>query len=295
MTGALAGTATAAPRTTAAPGVTAGQAPGGVPGLAGFRRLEERYGARLGVLATELGSGRTVGHRTGERFAVCSTFKTYAVAGLLREHPLASGWFERRVPVRAADIVKNSPVTEAAVGGTLSVRELCDAAVRQSDNTATNLLLRLQGGPGAVISLARAIGDPATRIDHWEPHLGDNEPDDPRDTTTPAALAHGYRALVLGSALRAPERRQLRDWLVRSTTGDTLLRAGLPDTWTTGDKSGAGSSYGRRNDVAVSWTPTGTPLLITALSDKQDRDATHDDALLADTARLVARALRPRE
>ena len=258
--------------------------------------LERRYGARLGVFAANTGTGRTIRHRQDERFAMCSVFKTYLVAALLRSHPLGSGYFGQRVPFTRADLVLNSPVTGSRVeDGTaqagMTVAELCEATITCSDNTAANLLLRLLGGPGEVTSFARSIGDPATRLDRWEPELNTAVPGDPRDTTTPAAIAAGYRALVLGDALPGPERQQLAAWLIANTTGGTRLRAGLPPEWAVGDKTGAGK-FGTLNDVAIAWPPDGEPWVIAVLSDRPAESASGDDALLAEAARAVVTALR---
>ena len=54
---------------------------------------------------------------------------------------------------------------------------------------AANLLLPMVGGPEGLTAFMRAHGDSVTRLDRNEPALNENAPDDPRDTTTPAAMA----------------------------------------------------------------------------------------------------------
>lgn len=252
--------------------------------------LERRYDARLGLHAVNVRTGRTLVHRPHERFALCSTVKTYAVAALLRDHSLASGYFEKVVHYGPDDLVSYSPVTEQHVDNGMTVAALCEAAMTVSDNTAANLLLRERGGPSSIAPFARSIGDATTRLDRWEPDLGTAVPGDERDTSTPAGLAAGYRALVLGDALAPPERERLTSWLVASTTGDTCIRAGLPPTWRTGEKTGAGE-HGTRNDVGVTWTDDGTPIVLAILTSRPRKDDEFDDALLADTARVVAETL----
>jgi beta-lactamase class A len=48
--------------------------------------------------------------------------------------------------------------------------------------------------------------------------------------------------LVLGETLSAAGRQRLEGWLVKNTTGDKRLRAGLPSTWQIGDKTGTGEN-----------------------------------------------------
>ncbi|MEU3100982.1 class A beta-lactamase [Streptomyces griseoflavus] len=251
--------------------------------------LERAYGARLGVYALATGTGAAVVHRADERFAFCSTFKTLAAGAVLDRRRLAR--LDERVPYTRDDLVPYSPVTERHTGTGMTVRGLCDAAVRHSDNTAANLLLRDLGGPRALTAHLRGLGDSTSRLDHVEPELNGNPPGDPRDTTTPRAVAADYRALVLGDALPAAERALLTDWLVGNTTGDSRIRAGVPRGWRVGDKTGTGE-WGRAHDVAVLWPDDGgAPLVLAVLTDRPDRDADPADPLIAEATRRVLTAL----
>ncbi|MCI2418040.1 class A beta-lactamase [Saccharopolyspora sp. K220] len=271
-------------------------APGSAPQEPGrqhepvFADLERRYDVRLGLSARNVRTGRALEHRADERFAICSTFKTYAAAALLRAHPLATGYFAKVIRYTSEDLVENSPITETNVATGMTVADLCYAAITHSDNTAGNLLLAELGGPAAIAPFARSIGDGSTRLDRWETELNSAIPGDERDTTTPAGIAAGYQALVLGDALGQPERDQLTNWLIANTTGNERIRAGLPPSWRTGDKTGTGS-YGAANDIAVTWTDHGDPIVIAMLSSRAEQDAEVNSALFADGARFVAEAL----
>lgn len=256
-----------------------------------FAALEDRHTARLGVYAVDVGSGREVGYRRDERFGMASTFKGLACGALLREHPLGSGYFDQVVHYSADELVEYSPVTETRVDTGMTVSELCHAAITVSDNTAGNQILKLLGGPPALTTFLRSIGDPITRSDRWEPELNDVSPGDERDTTTPAALATDYRNLLLGNTLPEPERARLKEWLLANTTGDTRIRAGVPTGWTVADKTGGGSNGGA-NDVAITWSPQGDPLVIALLSHQRTPEAKADNALLAEATREVVSTVR---
>ncbi|MFH9178154.1 class A beta-lactamase [Streptomyces albogriseolus] len=288
----VAGCATDAPDRVPASGASA-TAGRGTPSPVSPRNLaalEREYGARLGVFAVDTGTGVTVVHRADERFALCSTFKTLAAAAVLDRRPGAR--LDERIPYGTADLVPYSPVTEKHTGEGMTLRRLCEAAVRYSDNTAANLLLRDIGGPRGLTAYARRLGDRVTRLDHTEPELNSNPPGDPRDTTTPRAIAADHRALVLGDALPAAGRALLTDWLVRSTTGGRRIRAGAPRGWRVGDKTGSGE-WGRGNDVAVLWPGGGRPpLVLSVLTERPDRAASPSDELVAEAARRVLDVLR---
>ena len=65
----------------------------------------------------------------------------------------------RRGCALPADRRCNSPITKEQVATGMTWRQLCDAAVRFSDNTAANLLFSDIGGPGGAGQFIRSIGD----------------------------------------------------------------------------------------------------------------------------------------
>ncbi|CAL9359150.1 hypothetical protein SUDANB178_00625 [Streptomyces sp. enrichment culture] len=291
LTGAaMAATAVSAPAASAAPGTAAHT---GRTGPAELAELERRYGARLGVYARNVRTGRTVAHRAGERFAMCSTFKAFAAAAVLRDHgdraPL-----DRVVHYPPRDILPNSPRTEENLATGMTVAGLCAAAIQYSDNAAGNLLLRELGGPAGLTRFLRSLGDTVSRLDRWEPELNTAIPGDVRDTTTPEAIAGSLERLTLGRALRRADRERFTGWLKGNTTSAERFRKGLPSAWVVADKTGTGD-YATANDIGVAWTTRGTPVVLAVLSDKSAPDAPVDQALIAEAAAIVARTLAPGE
>ncbi|WP_210589518.1 class A beta-lactamase [Streptomyces sp. GESEQ-35] len=255
-----------------------------------LRALEEQHGARLGVFAHNLSSKRTVRHRADERFPVCSVFKTLAAAAVLRDLDRHGEVLARRIHYTEADLVDGSDRTREHLAEGMTIAELADVAIRYSDNTAGNLLLRELGGPTAITRFARSLGDRVTRLDRWETELNSAEPWRVTDTTSPYAIGRTYAHLVLGDALNRTDRQLLTHWLLNNTTSGARFRAGLPKTWTIADKTGSGS-YGTVNNVGIAWTENGTPLVLAVLATKPAQDAAWDNALVAETAAVLAQAV----
>ncbi|PJE94455.1 class A beta-lactamase [Streptomyces carminius] len=255
-----------------------------------LRALERAHSARLGVFALNPATGAAVLHRADERFAICSVWKPLAVAAVLRDRDEA--FLGRRVRYTEADLVAHSPDTgrPGNLANGMTVAELCEATVCRSDNTAGNLLLRELGGPRAVTRFCRSIGDQVTRLDRWETELNSAEPGRVTDTTSPRAVAQTYRRLITGGALDEPDRERLTDWLRTNETNGRSFGAGLPDGWTSADKTGAGR-HGSNNDVGVAWTPDGRPVVLAVLTAKEKETAEPDYPLVAKTAELLAREL----
>lgn len=250
--------------------------------------LEQKHQRQLGVWARNMRTGRVIAHRADERFPMLSTFKTLLAAQILRDHPART--LQQRLTWDESDVVANSPITSLTTRNGLTVAQLAEAAVTRSDNTAANELLHLVGGPAGITSFARSLGDTVTRLDRWEPDLNSAIPGDLRDTTSPRAIAQTYTKLVLGRALNRADREQLTTWMLANQSTVTRFGAGVPIDWRLADKTGGGD-YATRNDVGVTWTPDGAPLVIAALTRSDDPTAEPLDAPLADIAATVCAEL----
>ena len=258
-----------------------------------WRAIESRVGGRLGVAVLDTATGALAGHRLDERFPMCSTFKCLAAAQVLARVDAGQERLDRRVVVTRESLLEWSPVTGKHVGGAgMTVAELCEAAVTVSDNPAANLLLASLGGPAGLTAFLRRIGDGVTRLDRDEPSLNEAVPGDPRDTSTPRAMAATLRTLLLGDALSAAGRERLTQWMAATSTGAKRLRAGLPAGWRVADKTGTGR-LGTTNDVGVLWPAHGAPLVVVSyLTQSKAAPAAREQAL-ADVARRVAGGWTP--
>lgn len=248
--------------------------------------LESGFGGRIGVSAIDTGSGRRILHRADERFALCSTFKVVLVSAVLARATGDARLLSSVIRYTRHDLVSYSPVTEKNLATGMTVAALCAAAIQYSDNTAANLLIRLIGDPAAVTAYARSIGDASFRLDRLETELNEAVPGDERDTTTPAAMADTLRRVTLGDGLDPSGREQLVTWMLGNTTGETRIRAGVPAGWRVADKTGSGD-YGTANDVAVLYSPSRQPVVLTVYTTRPDKDAKYDNATLAAVARIV--------
>lgn len=261
----------------------------GTPAEEAFKQLESQFDARLGVYALDTETDKSITYRADERFAFASTYKALAAGAMLEEKSMND--LEEIITYTKDDLVTYSPITEKHVDTGLPLKDIAEAAIRYSDNTAGNLLFNELGGPAGFEKALREIGDKVTESERFEPDLNYTVPGEPRDTSTPRALATSLQAFVVSDLLSSEKQALLNDWLVGNATGDTLIRAGIPEGWVVGDKSGAGG-YGTRNDIAIVWPPDRDPIVIAILSDHNTEDATYDDALIAEATKIVINALK---
>jgi beta-lactamase class A len=230
---------------------------------AAFAQLEEASGGRLGVAVLDTATGERSGYRADERFPVCSTFKFLLVSAVLRRVDNHQESLGRAVAIPAQPLLFNSPLTEPHAGSTMTVADLCHAALTRSDNTAANLLLETIGGPAGITNFSRSIGDTVTRLDRMETALNESLVGDPRDTTSPTAMAADLKSMLLGNVLSPPSRNQLTRWMEANLTGLDRLRAKLPADWRAADKTGSNGEH-TSNDIAVFWPPGNPPIIVAA-------------------------------
>ncbi|MGH9644819.1 MAG: class A beta-lactamase [Terriglobales bacterium] len=260
-----------------------------LPALAAYER---ETGGRIGLYAENRTTGAKIAWRGDERFVMCSTFKASLAAFVLARIDGGQDQPQHMIPYSADDIPDwYAPVAKKNLAkGGMSVVDMCEAAVEYSDNTCANLLLARVGGPSALTAFWRSTGDTVTRLDHNEPLLNRSPPGDPRDTTTPIAMAGTLRRLVLGNVLAPGSRERLTGWMVNCKTGDNRLRGGLPRSWRIGDKTGSNGNDAA-GDIAVVWPKSDAPVLICAYTQGGSPTAPRLEAVFAEIGRTVGERL----
>lgn len=253
--------------------------------------LEARHGGRLGFVAHDVAADARVGWRGDERFVYCSTFKLYLAAATLLRIQSGEERLDRAVPVTRADMVSHAPVTEPAIGSTLTIERLMQAVVEVSDNPAANLLLKALGGIEAMRAFYRGIGDRSTTVDRLEPEM--NRLDGDKDTITPLQSAANISHLFVSRStpLSPGSKALLQGWMFSSPTGLGRIKAGVPAGWRVEHKTGTGG-YGPTNDIGLVYPPSGTPIILAAYfhATANSKDAQRE-AVIADATRIALAAL----
>jgi beta-lactamase class A len=156
-------------------------------------------------------------------------------------------------------------------------------------------LVKRLGGPEAVTKIWRGWGDQITRIDRYEPELNRVKPGDVLDTTTPNAMALLMERFLTGDVLKPDSRNTLVRWMADTQTGVKRLRAGLPQDWKAGDKTGTTAGIkdagNKTNDVAIAWPPGRPPVIVAAFLETPyngEDIREQDQRLLADVGRIAA-------
>lgn len=261
------------------------QADSAIPEPLDLSALEAREGGRLGFAAKDMGTGRVLAWRGEERFVYCSTFKMYLAAATLLRVQAGQERLDRMIPVTRADMVSHAPVTEPAIGSSLSVEALMKGTVEVSDNPAANLLLTAMGGIEPMQAFYRGIGDATTRADRFEPEM--NRLDGDKDTILPLQSVANIQRLLIDAdtPLSAEHKALLLKWMIDTPTGMARIKAGVPAGWTVAHKTGTGG-YGPTNDIGVLYPPSGAPVIVAAYYHAATDDP-KNEAVIAEATRLA--------
>lgn len=205
-----------------------------------LRAIESETGGTLGAEFFDIASQQSASINRDMRFGHCSSFKLSLAAKILQRDASGEDSADRHVMWEKGDLMFVSPFTTRKLEKGATLRELAEATQKFSDNAAANILLREIGGPSVLTAFWRSLGDDVSRLDRYEPALNAVPPLEIRDTTTPSAMARTVAKLAFGDALPEAQRALLRQWMVDTPTGLRRVRAGLPEDWLAGDKTGTG-------------------------------------------------------
>lgn len=263
--------------------------------ISNIAEIEKSHGGRLGVCILNTQSGKTISYRGEERFTLCSTFKLALAAIIL--HEIDGGRLNpaQEIPIAPNGMPVYSPLVQKGLAaGKLSIIKCAEAIQVNSDNVASNALLKLIGGPSAMTKFLRDLGDSVTNIDRYEPEMNHVRAGEVHDTTSPDAMAQTVQKLLLGNFLSAASSSLLIDWMIKTKTGEKRIRAGLPQDWRAGDKTGTGifeTINNQYNDIAICWPPNMPPHIICVYYEGQgyfDDIRDIDQAALRNVGRIAS-------
>ncbi|MDK2125427.1 class A beta-lactamase [Parachitinimonas caeni] len=183
----------------------------------------------------------------------------------------------------------------------MSYSELADEALMESDNTASDVLLKAIGGPEAVNRFLARHQLSGIRVDRFERQITTDQDKlpsevslkDERDTATGAALITLLQRLTEGKLLSARSTRIVLEKMAQVQTGRKRLRAGIPETWKLAHKTGTGELPGGINlathDVGIIYAPGGRKILTAVLVGPSKLAHVEREALIAAVSKEIGK------
>lgn len=290
-----------------------------------IERLAGALHGVAGVSVRHLESGESTGLNEAESFPMASTYKIPIALQLLSRVDRGELQLDDPYVVQPDDIIDtHSAIRQHLLpGAQLTVRNLLFMMLRYSDNIATDIVLRLAGGPAEVTAKMRELDldirvdrptwelildfygvagtDPNQRVsaEDYAAVMGDLDTmfeaeamtnpfyADPRDTATPRAMARLLEGIWRKAYLSAGSSNLLVEILYGTTTGTQRLKGMLPDGTRVAHKTG---TIGRTiNDVGIIDLPFGAGHVVVVVFTKLSKLPQSEDRerVIAQIARAV--------
>jgi beta-lactamase class A len=279
-------------------------APPADPAMAFLRneiiRIADEADGVVGVSVVHAPSGKSVSLGGGERFPMASVFKLPVAVVVLKRVDDGKLRLEEALSVVRGDLRPRGPLYgRFKPGMTVTVGQLLDDMMVESDGSSADLLIRRLGGTKTVQDDLKALGlkdidvsltelqvslfesgvkDAPTDLrmtpEQLKKRVGKVPPEAQRrartafekgawNTATPEALTKLLGRLDKGDLLSRSSTDRLLSAMRRCRTGDARIRAGLPKGTEVLDKTG---TIGRStNDVGLVRLPGGSTLAISVL------------------------------
>jgi len=290
-----------------------------------LQRLTASFDGQVGAYVLDMDDSRSASLNPDTGFPMASTVKVSVAVNILSLVDEGKLGLQQQVLLKDGDIYPEmgGPLdTHVTAGSALTVRDLLHMMLTVSDNNATDILMRLGGGPDAVNArlhklgiegihvdryiwemLANYYGDPAAsakqplstadyakladadRSDEERKHNRELYNHDPRDTATPAGMAALIKQVWEGKALKPETTAVMKSIMLDCRTGAHRLKGMLPDGTPVAHKTGSVGAIA--NDVGVISLPAGKGDIIITVFVESERSEAARDAMIAQIARAA--------
>jgi len=251
---------------------------------------------RVGVSVMVLETGETIVSLNPEdHFPMQSVYKLPISMAVMKQVDAGKIRLEQKVTVTKSDFVgagQHSPIRNSNPNGAeVTISELLRLAISESDGTASDVLMKLAGGPQAVQMYLTDLPITDMIVLDTEKELGQDWQTQYRNSTTPDAAVTLLRALYEKRGLSESSQSLLLKFMVESTPGAKRLKGLLPagtivahKTGTSGTQKGITSAT---NDIGIITLPNGKHLAIAVFVSDSPADETTREGVIARIAKAV--------
>jgi len=242
---------------------------------------------KVGVAGFDLETGEYFSLNGDGHYPMQSVYKLPISLAVVKMYENQHLDIEQKVAVTKDDMVgprQHSPVRDNFPNGTeMSVRELIRFALEDSDGTASDVLMRIAGGPDRIQAYLTTLGITDMKILNTEKEIGANWQTQYENWSTPAAAVALLQALYEGKALSSQtDREMVLQMMTNSTPGRGRIR-GLLDDASVAHKTGTSDTQNgvtaATNDIGIVNLPNGNHMVVAVFvsdspADEKTREAT---------------------
>jgi beta-lactamase class A len=253
-----------------------------------LKKLCDDAGGDVGMAIVHIETGRTLSIDGAKRMPLYSVFKLPLAVAVLKDVEEKRLQLDQKVRVTPADVAPGSQFNTDLWHKPIekSVADLLELSIVRSDNTSSDKLLELVGGPVGVTSRMRSIGfsdiEIVSTVREFTAHR------DKPNTGTASDLAGLLSRLQRGELLQQSQLNLLLGFMSRAMTGEHRLRGDLPAGTPVADKTGTGEAGATTNDVGIITLPEGRGhLAMAVLVNGAKLSAADQEKLIAALARAA--------
>lgn len=263
--------------------------------LAKIGQIASAAKGKVGVAAVVIETGESVSLNPHDQFPMQSVYKLPIGMAALSHVDAGKLKLDQKVRVTKSDFPRAglySPIRDKYPDGVeLTVKELVQFAISKSDSTASDVLIGLVGGAGAVQDFLTQLKINDWTILNTEKEIGQDWETQYRNSATPEAAVALLRAVHFGTGLSESSHALVLKFMTESIRAEKRLKALLPagtvvahKTGTSGTRDGVSAAT---NNIGIITLPNGRHVAIAVfVSDSRADEATRE-GVIAKVARAV--------
>lgn len=260
-----------------------------------FAEIAKEANGKVGVAALVIETGQNASLNAGEKFAMQSVYKVPISMAVMKQVDAGKYKSDQEIEIKKEDFVspgQASKIRDDFPNGTkLPLWHLIEYAIGESDGTASDVLMRLAGGPAAVQKYVDEIGIKDMSIKNTEKEFAKDWKVQYENSATPNAAIALLTELKTGASIDRERSKLIMDFMNESRTGPNRLRGLLPESVYVAHKTGTSgtrnSITAATNDIGIINLPNGNNLLIAVFVGDSPADEKTRDGVIAKIAKAA--------
>ncbi len=260
-----------------------------------FAEIAKDAKGKVGVSAVVFETGQNASLNGGERFAMQSVYKVPISMAIMSAIDAGKYRPDQDVEIRKEDFVAAGQASllrdNFPNGTTIPLWHVIEYAISQSDGTASDVLMKMAGGPAAVQKFVNEAKLTDIVIQNTEKELGKDVKLQYQNSATPDAAVALLAELKTGTSIERERGKLIMDFMNESATGPNRLRGMLPEnayvahkTGTSGTRDGVTAAT---NDIGLISLPNGNFMAIAVFVGDSSADEKTRDLIIARIAKAA--------
>jgi beta-lactamase class A len=259
-------------------------------------KMAASFNGKVGISVLNIKTGERINVNENQRFPMQSVYKFPLAIAVFDQIDKGKLQIDQKMNLSKADLLPNthSPLRDTYPAGKadITLREIIERTVAQSDNNGCDYLFKLIGGTKVADKFIKKLGINDINIVGTEAEMHKDVKVQYANYTTPLAMTTLFEKFYKQKSLSKSSTKELWKILVSTTTAPNRVRGNLPKETIFGHKSGwsGGDDKGFTeaiNDAGILILPDGTPIVISFFISETPVKSVETDKFTAKVSRIV--------